>query len=97
MGTTDFDDTKYCIARGQAVREYKEKWPNYCLSCGGWGAQMWVEDHGLAGRGAVFSKPCECVINGTCPRCGAKDVIDEDGSGPCPECDWDHDGGMPQY
>lgn len=69
--------------------KWKEKYPNFCKLCNGWGAHK-AHPYGQWG--------CECLKQGVCPRCGLENsLIDKEGH-KCVMCGWagyDHDRGLP--
>lgn len=95
---------KQCADRNSA---YKEKWPNFCKTCGGAGEFHFTENGAPLGEGywpMPMADPCEaCTNQGICPRCGKEGLTNEEkgdtstGDGPCKFCSWDYkDGGMPE-
>ena len=54
----------------QCVREeraYRERWPNHCGRCSGWGGFPYYDSD----TGDQGADPChQCVERGRCPRCG---------------------------
>jgi hypothetical protein len=60
----------------------RERWPNYCPACSGWGAKtLW--------------DCCDALLPGTCHRCGQNGIDPESSYCPCQHCGWWYDGGMP--
>lgn len=88
-------------AAAEARQAYEKDWPEYCRTCGGWGAFILCETHGLPSSGEVLSEPCnDCTQRydtgpQQCARCGERG-LDEDGTGPCTNCGWNYDDGIPQ-
>jgi len=69
--------------------EYERTYPNYCKSCKGWGSHIGISPD-------IWFQDCECVEERRCPRCGAKDALDN--MYKCTECGWDvcgDDRGLP--
>ena len=75
-----FTHTEQCLkwqAEYQAeIKDYLEKWPNACKTCGGTGEIGGYDDPSPAGISLssgkmYFADPCpECSEEGKCPRCG---------------------------
>lgn len=74
-------------------------WPRACKKCRGAGYHEWKEAHG-----EYLREPCECVLGSAdnegrpvCPRCGYQLFfgMDQVGEGPCENCEWDYDEGIP--
>ena len=73
--------------------EWRQRWPNRCSHCRGWGMFTFVEMHGFKhGCGETMADPCEALPEGVCHRCGAQG-LGEDGTGPCSACGWNYDDG----
>lgn len=81
------------------VKEFKDKYPDYCETCQGWG--FFEETYDPSPPGVSLSpgyltdrEPCpDCQEEGLCPRCKAPITGRELY---CEECDWHwHDSGMP--
>jgi hypothetical protein len=88
----------YDKARAEA-EAFFAKWPNACKKCGGWGAHVFYESHGLPGIAEQLSDPCDdCTANDPvkCARCGAENTLSPDGDGPCKACGWNYDDGAPE-
>lgn len=69
--------------------EYIRAFPSYCKQCQGWGIQKSFSP-------VVRIWECDCLNQRICPRCGAKDVIQD--SLACALCGWhveDKDRGLP--
>jgi hypothetical protein len=77
--------------------EWKVKWPHHCEACGGWGqSATYYDNHGVPGPGEPCSDPCEAIDDlRICHRCSAPG-LSEDGEGPCSECGWNFDDGVPE-
>lgn len=77
--------------------EWKEKWPNHCKACGGWGqSSVYWDNHGVPGSGEPCCDTCEAIEDYTiCHRCG-EHGLSEDGEGPCSKCGWNYDDGLPE-
>lgn len=71
------------------------RWPRHCHKCRGWGGFAFIETHGLPSGGEVLIDSCDAGETQRCHRCGAHG-LDADGNGPCRECGWDYDDGMPE-
>ncbi len=72
-----------------AIDAYQTQWPNFCHTCGGWGAFQTVDSvpYGPGSVSMYGSEPCgACIDEGKCPRCGAQ-ALDEDGEN-CASCGW---------
>jgi hypothetical protein len=50
--------------------EYLKTFPSYCKQCQGWGIQRSFSP-------VVRIWECDCLNQSICPRCGAKDVIQD--------------------
>lgn len=74
--------------------DWKAQWPGYCPVCQGWGG---IGDYGARDSslpGHIWS-PCEAIDNPeACHRCGERG-LGPLGVGPCSECGWDRDDGLP--
>jgi hypothetical protein len=74
---------------------WKKQWPNHCSKCCGWGGTGYTEMHGFTyGAGEQMFDPCDCTIEGKCPRCGKKGLTPDEGEGPCKHCGWNYDDGL---
>ena len=97
------EHTKECLEeqekRLQLIKDWKEKWPNYCRECSGRGVFDYC-DYGDYWNPPVYDfDPCDTCL-GTCPRCATKweDPCD------CPKDCWacgfnylrPYDDGMPE-
>lgn len=91
--------------RNQLIKEYKNKWPNYCRSCGGWGGSVFYQSHpyGSTYANEEMWDPCtDCIEDGKCPRCGWEMPEDEFEEtlefGVCRKCGWREDkpDGLPE-
>lgn len=79
------------------AEQWKQKWPNYCVHCNGWGGSSYTEMHGFNyGSGETFCDPCEHLELTICHRCGEHGLT-EDGGGPCKHCGWNYDDGLPEF
>ena len=86
---------KRCIEEEAATKEFQDRWPNFCHSCGAWGGvtyPVYVYRDGSADPGG--SDPCShCLEIGVCPRCGDQDLnfLERGGLtyGYCHKCGWD--------
>lgn len=77
-------------ARQAEIEAWRACWPNACPNCRGAGGKSYPGsfDH-RAGVGEPPSfEPCDCVLDGRCPRCGADPAFDEYEHKPCGECGW---------
>jgi hypothetical protein len=61
-------EKEYYDKLAMANTEYREKWPNYCKQCSGWGYSSWTE------YGQQFVETCGCVWV-QCPRCYANNPV----------------------
>lgn len=100
-GTRDEEPWEVAL-RDIAERTRKEadawaaKWPHHCKKCNGWGGSSFTEMHGFThGSGEVLFDVCDDGEPTLCHRCGAHGM-QEDGTGPCKECGWNYDDGMPE-
>lgn len=71
-----------------AREDYEDENPYFCEICEGWGYVHYLPDVELSllrdAPKEVFSKQfCQCVIKGTCPRCGTEEGLEDD---ECTEC-----------
>lgn len=88
--------SKSCLDRLNAyrneVKRFEDKYPNYCLTCGGHGGYWYRDDPSdsgvsLAPGFTVDFEYCEdCIYKGACPLCGG-DVTDNDLM-VCRDCGW---------
>lgn len=70
--------------------EYMKQYPNYCRKCDGWGFQTWIEHHdGPMYPGEPMQEPCECLENGSCPRCGSGIDTENTETYHCHNCHWE--------
>jgi hypothetical protein len=61
---------------------WRERGPDYCPACHGWGAKtLWDR--------------CEALPPGICHRCGQSGIDPERSYRPCHWCGWWYDGGTP--
>jgi len=76
---------------------WKAKWPEYCNKCGGSGIVTFLQGHPYGSTTAYeeFAEPCDCILNGFCPRCGATtmnaDPDKEVEHQTCSACGWEQD------
>ena len=90
--------TAECVTmheKAQAERAaWIAQWPKYCVFCDGFGEVGDIGGHDDSGGNNA--DPCECTINGRCPRCGQNGLTCEDsgdettGDGPCTYCGWNY-------
>jgi hypothetical protein len=75
---------------------WREKWPNHCKRCHGWGGSSYEESHGFRGGGSetIFDLCGEDENPLNCHRCG-RPGLSEDMEGPCKFCNWNFDDGEP--
>lgn len=79
-------------------------WPNHCKKCGGWGLRQFIQSHG-PGLIEHLQEPCECTEGSAdnegvpvCARCEERlsfKIMETVGEGPCNNCGWNYDDGMP--
>lgn len=87
--------------RLESQRLWRERWPQHCPKCKGWGILEWTENQAPPGsskyRRTTIREQCSCLERGICPRCGQQDVafteISDDTLCNCRACGWD--GGQP--
>lgn len=73
------------------------RWPDHCMHCGGWGRQAVAlqAPYRDTKAGEPSSEPCTAIASAaTCHRCAAPG-LGENGEGPCENCGWDYDDGLP--
>ena len=89
--------TLECLERQQAAEAWRERWPNYCRSCNGWGQTVFYQSvpYGATVAYEPITDPCDCALGDQCARCGKPDALDEEGEGPCIFCGWNYDEGTP--
>lgn len=94
-----FEHSARCKA-GEMLRllereTWRRSYPNYCKTCNGWG-QFYSSFKPDAGPGYLEDiEPCNnCTADGLCARCGGP-LSPVDASGPCQDCGWNYDDGMP--
>ena len=95
----------------KARAEYRQKWPNFCKNCSGWGGSYSTYDPSPAGvslgSGFMYDyEPCgDCLEKGICPRCGKESKrmkkAMEEGTDDftCEHCGWSEEEkteGMPE-
>lgn len=80
MTNEHMDCLKYQDRAVVEAAEWRERWPNHCSHCGGFG-----ESSGP--RLSYDWEPCGCVLDGVCPRCGDGNLGDDD-KVPCSSCRW---------
>jgi len=80
-----------CAKIDQQIREWEARWPNYCRQCYGYGAFF----HPATREEPESSDPCDCTLDGVCPRCGITG-LNEDGEGPCDNCGWNYNDAKPE-
>jgi hypothetical protein len=83
---------EYNCLRNKAVyealkAEYETAWPDCCSNCQGWGYFEDTQRHDPYGE-EVITDPCDCMLEGDCPRCGrfSGDEWAEGDPTPCPHC-----------
>jgi hypothetical protein len=74
----------------QANQAWRDRWPNHCKSCGGWGGELSDPLHPAE---SVWM-PCEALPPEVCHRCGFAGLNLESGDGPRRFCGWDQDNGL---
>jgi hypothetical protein len=102
----DFDEEswhQYMVEIQRGAELWKKRWPNHCRHCGGWGGTSYPAtgpSYSCGGEPGGFDL-CEaepfCSQN-LCHRCGGYlDTPNEDvcETGPCRECGWNYDDGVP--
>ncbi len=93
-------DEAACHAKVQQLAaEWREKWPQHCKACHGWGGSSYTQSHpyGMGSAHETLFDPCEATERPeTCHRCGV-DGLDGDGNGPCKHCGWNYDDGDPEH
>ena len=99
--------TSDCLKSNLKYEEFYKDWihryPNYCASCGGWGATVVVGCSVPYGNTSV-NLPDEvdicpdCLEQGICPRCGEHSMVDQDSDAEhCTSCGWvNGDSGLPE-
>jgi hypothetical protein len=61
----------------QANQAWRDRWPNHCRECGGWGGTTFQQSHPY-GAGSAYEtlwEGCEALEPAICHRCG-KDGLD---------------------
>jgi hypothetical protein len=95
-----WSDEAACHARVQQLAAvWREKWPQHCKACHGWGGSSYTQSHpyGMGSAHETLFDPCEATERPeTCHRCGL-DGLDADGNGPCKHCGWNYDDGDPEH
>jgi hypothetical protein len=77
----------------QAV--WRNRWPQHCRSCRGWGGSAYTEMHGFrGGSGEQMFDLCGARDENQCHRC--VDMGLKDGDGPCRTCGWNYNDGEPE-
>lgn len=81
----------------QRAAAWREKWPNFCKSCRGWGGSVFYQSHPYGSTSAQepLLELCDAIADPSiCHRC-QNAGLDEDGEGPCKACGWSYDDGEP--
>lgn len=77
-----------------AGASWRDKWPNHCKQCHGWGGFSFYQSHGPGPSEQMFDT-CDAYDNfHRCHRCGELGLT-ADGDGPCSHCGWNYDDGDP--
>ena len=85
----------------QAAKEWKERWPNHCTECGGWGLHFYPGKYSGPPENCYpdEQEPCSALPDDVCHRCGEAQAIVEDPTtgviAPCRFCGWHCDDGCP--
>jgi hypothetical protein len=78
-------------------KAWAERWPNFCIHCGGWGYFFYPGK--LSGPPENCypdeQEPCYHLPEGACHRCGKPDgYSDPEFEGPCKHCGHQYDDGL---